>query len=108
MDARGVLRLKGRDQHLAAAMLELGLDVALKPVLADRGCELEWTLARFPNAKARALFDEQRVTADAIDQAFDVEASPRDQRIAWLTHALDGYDHRADREAAREFLGAPE
>ena len=108
MDARGVLRLKGRDQHLAAVMLELGLDVALKPMLVDHGCDLQWTLARFPNAKARAVFDDERVTADAIDQAFDVEERPNDQRIAWLTHALDGYERKADREAAREFLGAPE
>lgn len=108
LDARTVQRLKGRDQTLAAVMLAQGLDVALAPMLVDKGSGRCWTLARFPSPKALELFGNERVTAEDIDRAFEVVVRPDDQRLAWLTHPVEGAAQKADREAAMAFLGAPE
>ena len=108
IDARTVLRLKGRDQEVAAALLDVGLDVTFQRYLIDQGCDQYWPLARLPTPTERAVFHNDRISGSQIEHKLPVEGTPDQVDVQWLTNPVEGYERPADPKAATEFLGAAE
>jgi hypothetical protein len=109
LDARSVLKLKGRDQRVAKAALAAGLTVELKAYVTEADCDETWRLARFPTAKELSVFDTDQLTPDEIEEALPVEAHADyyqpDDGIRWISPELGS---KQPGGAATEFLGAME
>jgi hypothetical protein len=109
LDARSVLKLKGRDQQLATTALSAGLGVALKPyVIEPEGQEL-WRLARFPTPKEAGVFRGRQVTPYKVDNALPVEAHVEsynpDTEVHWVGTPLERERHGT---TATKLLGGAE
>jgi hypothetical protein len=53
------LKLKGRDQHVAAAAIQAGLTTSLQPYLVESCADQTWQLKRFPAPGARREMSDQ-------------------------------------------------
>jgi hypothetical protein len=106
LDSRSVLRLKGRDQALAAAALELGLRVRLAPYVVETGCTLRWQLSRYLTHNEESLFRRDRLRTNHMEDMLPVTVNDDDDEVWWVVdpaRSPTGSAHGQGR-----FLGDPE
>ena len=85
LDASRVRRLKGRDQQVARAALQSGLELMLQPYLTECCADLTWELERFPAPKDRRALGDQ-VDAYDLEQALPIRRRVEDgaDRVRWV------------------------
>ncbi|MFO0607134.1 MAG: hypothetical protein U0324_28490 [Polyangiales bacterium] len=112
INPRTALKLKGRDQQIAAAVLRLGLPVRFVPYLLEDQVDSRWALARYPTHTERAMFRGHRLSAFDIERRLPVEAGPDRDAVRWVVTPARGDRGRAAARVAGqpavEFLGEPE
>lgn len=106
LDARSVLRLKGRDQALAAAALELGLQVRLAPYVIETGCQLRWQLSRYLTAREEFAFRTDRLSLYNMERELPVTVNDVDDPVCWVVDPTERAKARGS--LARKLLGSPE
>lgn len=102
-------RLKGRDQHVAAAALRLGLVTRFVPYLVEQCAEERWALASHLSETQRMMFRRARLTASGIASKLKVPDDHHDDdSVTWVVvPRLDARCPLRDGPAA-EFLGEVE
>lgn len=83
LDERSVLRLKGRDQSVAAAALGLGLKVHLAPYVIEEGCWLRWQLSRFLSEREKGVFDVDQLDTYEMESRLPVKADCDNDKVVW-------------------------
>jgi hypothetical protein len=108
--AKSVLKLKGRDQSIAAAAIGLGLSVRLVPYLREGCADEKWSLARYPSTTERAVFRQRRLTPDDLAETFPSSRyeDVNDTSVTWVV--TPRFDRRGERGTVPvyEFLGEVE
>jgi hypothetical protein len=106
LDHRSVLRLKGRDQSLAAAALELGLRARLAPYVVETGCTLRWQLSRYLTLKESLFFKTDRLSTFDMERKLPVTVSDVDDKVWWVIDPAESQRREVSRKS--ELLGCPE
>lgn len=100
--------LKGRDQHIAAAALRLGLAARFMPYLVEYCAEERWALGEYPSSTQRMLFRRGRLTPSGIARHLDVKVNPDNESVTWVVvPRLDARNPLRD-GAVADFLGEVE
>lgn len=100
--------LKGRDQHVAAAALRLGLKTRLVPYLVETCAEERWALTAHPGTTQKMMFRRGRLTRSTLESRMPVTVDPDNDGVTWVVvPRLDERRPLKD-DAATEFLGEVE
>ena len=100
--------LKGRDQHVAAAALWLGLKTRLVPYLVETCAEERWALAAHPGTTQEMMFRRGRLKRSTLESQMPVTVDPDNDGVTWVVvPRLDERRPLKD-DAATEFLGEVE
>lgn len=97
--------LKGRDQHVAAAAIRLGLKTRFVPYLVETCAEERWALAAHPGTTQKMMFRRGRLKRSTLESRMGVTVDPDNDTVTWVVvPRLDERRPLRD-DAATEFLG---
>ncbi|MDP3276707.1 MAG: 2OG-Fe(II) oxygenase [Deltaproteobacteria bacterium] len=96
LTATTALALKGRDQQIALAAIDAGLEVVLRPLIAEECAEQVWPLRRFLTRADEAMFRQVRLRASEIEARIELA-----EGIEFVSNGLESAEGLPDYWLAR-------